>query len=59
VVGFGAPKEKTNATAKAASARRWVDAVTYAGAFGCWDYQVCRDVDSLRTLIDAVVAMKL
>jgi len=45
--------------AKAAGARRWVDAVNYAATFGRWDYQVCRDVDSLRTLLDAVVAMRM
>jgi hypothetical protein len=41
--------------AKAAGAERWKDAVNYAGTFGCWEYQVCRDVDALRTLIDVVV----
>jgi hypothetical protein len=43
--------------AKAAGAERWKDAVNDAGTFGRWAYQVCRDVDALRTLIDAVVGM--
>jgi type III restriction enzyme len=41
--------------AKAAGAERWKDAVNYAGTFGRWEYEVCRDVDALRTLIDVVV----
>jgi len=45
--------------AKAAGADRWKDAVNYAGTFGRWEYQVCRDVDSLRTLIDVVVATRM
>ncbi|MDZ4717014.1 MAG: DEAD/DEAH box helicase family protein [Roseiflexaceae bacterium] len=40
--------------AKAAGAKRWVDAVNYAGQWGHWHYQVCRDVDSLRTTIEAI-----
>lgn len=44
--------------AKAAGARRWVDAVNYAATFGRWHYAVCKDVDSLRTLIDVVVNAK-
>ena len=45
--------------AKAAGAHRRVDAVNYAGTFGRWEYQVCRNVDSLRTLIDMVVSTKM
>ena len=41
--------------AKAAGARRWVDAVNYAATFGRWHYAVCKDIDSLRTLLDVVV----
>lgn len=45
--------------AKAAGARRWVDAVNYAGTYGQWTYQVSRNVDSLRSLIDGVIASQM
>jgi type III restriction enzyme len=41
--------------AKAVGAQRWVDAVNYAGTYGRWHYAVCKDVDSLRTMIDLAV----
>jgi type III restriction enzyme len=44
---------------KAAGAERWKDAVNYAGNFGRWEYEVCRNVDSLRTLIDVVANTQL
>lgn len=40
--------------AKAAGAQRWVEAVNYAGTFGRWHYVVCKDVDSLRSTVEAV-----
>lgn len=52
----GMAQAKTDPCAKAAGARRWVDAVNYAGTFGRWAYRVCRDIDSLRTLLDVVAA---
>lgn len=45
--------------AKAAGARRWVDAVNYAGTHGRWTYEVCRNVDNLRSLIDGVIASQM
>ena len=45
--------------AKAAGARRWCDAVNYAGQWGRWHYEVCRDVDNLRSKVDEVVHTKL
>jgi type III restriction enzyme len=41
--------------AKAAGAWRWVEAVNYAATYGRWHYEVCKDVDSLRTRLDVVV----
>jgi len=45
--------------AKAAGARRWCDAVTYAGQWGRWHYEVCKDVDYLRTKLDEVVSVRM
>jgi type III restriction enzyme len=45
--------------AKAAGARRWCDAVNYAGQWGRWHYEVCKDVDSLRSKIDEVIAVRM
>jgi type III restriction enzyme len=44
---------------KAAGARRWVDAVNYAGSYGRWWYEVCKDVDSLRSKIEEVVNVRM
>ncbi len=45
--------------AKAAGARRWVDAVNYDGRWGRWAYEVCKDTGALRTAIDVIVSTKL
>jgi hypothetical protein len=38
---------------------RWVDAVNYAGSYGRWWYEVCKDVDSLRSKIEEVVNVRM
>jgi type III restriction enzyme len=40
--------------AKIAGALRWVDAVNYAGRYGRWRYEICKDVDYLNTKLDEV-----
>jgi type III restriction enzyme len=45
--------------AKTAGAQRWTDAVNYAAKFGRWHYEICKDVDSLRSKIDEVIALRM
>ena len=45
--------------AKVAGARRWCDAVNYAGQWGRWHYEVCTDVDTLRSKVDEIVSVRM
>lgn len=40
-----------------AGARKWVEAVNYAGSHGRWDYDVCKD--AIRSKIAEVVAVRM
>lgn len=33
--------------------------MNYAATFRHWHYEVCKDIDSLRTLLDALVNMRM
>ena len=44
---------------KAAGTRRWCDAVNYAGQWGRWHYEVCKDVDYLRTKVEEIVSVRM
>src|SRR5262245_23219103 len=42
-------------SAKHSAARKWVTAVNNQGDVGCWDFLVCRDLDSLLDDLQSIL----